>query len=91
MSDVDGGPAFPVMPNPVLDKEGMLIGSDFSMKGMSLRDHFAGLAMQAIISKNKVGLRLQGESVADQKQVSQATAHGAYFYADAMLKERKNE
>lgn len=47
-------------------------------KDMTLRDHFAGLAMQALIQ------RLTGE---DNEIVY--TAEDAYSFADAMLKARE--
>lgn len=69
MSIKDGGPAFPsardMRHNPDFDHEG----------GMSLRDHFAGLAMQAIIHDTQLGF--------------DAICAEAYQYADAMLAARE--
>ena len=74
----DGGPAFPMQGNPEDRYAGYL--------GMSLRDYFAGLALQAIISK------APHESVPTGVDESDlARARGAYDYADAMLKARKGE
>ena len=70
MSINDGGPAYPVTQfnNDAGERE---VGG-----GMSPRDHFAGLAMQAIIS---LGAPLtRGQQACD-----------AYEYADAMLAERE--
>ncbi len=61
----DGGPAFPV------DNE------VYGPEGMSLRDYFAGKAMQALL----VGL--------DEPPANNILAKWAYAYADAMLKERE--
>ena len=69
----DGGSAFPVVGGTKYD-------------GMTLRDWFAGLALQAIISK------APHESVPTGVDESDlARARGAYDYADAMLKVRKGE
>ena len=66
MSARDGGYAYPV---------GALQGS-VAGNGMTLRDHFAGLAMQAVLSdENFIG------------SPEQAATY-AYSVADAMLKER---
>jgi len=65
----DGGPAFP-QPDVISNEH-----KDFHRdQGMSLRDHFAGLAMQALI----------GEISASWDEIASA----AYRYADAMLKAR---
>lgn len=73
MSDTkDGGPAFPV--TELNQSTGFIHAQHF---GMSLRDHFAGLAMQAIQS---AGGRYSLDMVAAD----------AYQIADAMLKERSN-
>jgi len=61
----DGGPAFPI---PGLQ-------ADASFNGMTLRDHFAGLAMQALIAAT--------HATADD------TPTLAYEIADAMLEARK--
>ena len=53
--------------------------------GMTLRDWFAGQALQAIVTKHKPFVS------ADNKvwnKASQRAAAGAYEYADAMLAER---
>lgn len=59
--ETTGGPAFPVA----------------GYQGMTLRDYFAGLAMQSLIQ------HLTGD---DNEIVD--TAEDAYSFADAMLKER---
>jgi hypothetical protein len=66
MSIGDGGPAFPIRdlnehPGPI---------------GMTLRDHFAGLAMQSILISTKIS---------DCRVISK----DAYVMAAAMLEERK--
>lgn len=67
-----GGPAFPRAPFDVNDYCGD--GSP----GMSLRDWFAGMAMQAIRADAAFALRSDPEQVADR----------AYEQADAMIAER---
>ena len=60
-----GGPAFPCHPgieNPIYD-------------GMTLRDYFAGKAMEGLIANNST----------DAQEIAQA----AYIIADAMLERRK--
>ncbi len=66
MSIKDGGPAYPV-PNSA---------NQNGQEGMSLRDHFAGLAMAAIIASSAEG-------------TSDSDAKAAYIYADAMLRARE--
>ena len=73
----DGGPAFPTV---VVHWNGSMIDRG---PGMSLRDYFAGLAMQAIIAKFppqtcNIGL----------DELDLMMARGAYEYSDAMLAER---
>lgn len=61
----DGGPAFPVE-------------NDFNKEykeGMSLRDWFAGMALQTLLSN-------------DDEGTIESTARDAYRYAAAMLEER---
>ena len=71
----DGGAAFP-MPATTLDT---------SQKGMSLRDHFAGLAMQGDIA----GLSINLYQYEDDEMLTKAEA--AYRMADAMLKVRERK
>ena len=71
MSQPDGGPAFPVADT----REG-LINTSF---GMTLRDWFAGMALQGFLSRSDA----IGMSLAD------ALATWAYEQADAMLKARE--
>lgn len=64
---------------------------------MTLRDHFAAQAMQAIISKMPLTSDLEGGPVTSQavlsidefSRVANGIALGAYDYADAMLKARE--
>jgi hypothetical protein len=72
----DGGPAFP-----------RVVTEDWRERqdgGMTLRDYFAGQAMQALITKTPVGSAPPGIT-----NRNKATAVGAYDYADAMLRARK--
>lgn len=72
----DGGPAFPAQPITHLDG-GISITTH---QGMSLRDYFAGLAMQGMLSaedEERGGLCVAGP-----------TARRAYAFADAMLAAR---
>jgi len=64
----DGGPAYPV-PNSA-NRNGQ--------EGMSLRDHFAGLAMQGLLANEDARLRTSTEC-----------ARIAYEHADAALRARE--
>lgn len=80
MSEIkDGGPAFPIVadggPDSGLHPE--------IQYGMSLRDFFAGMAMQGILAANAQ----THEEVTDQN-VDYVVAREAYRSADAMLAER---
>ena len=55
--------------------------------GMTIRDHFAGLAMQGIISKCKY----KKAKVNNGSQRELKIARGAYSYADAMIEARKEQ
>lgn len=72
MSTKDGGPVHPLTDS----VDGKLV----TFKGISLRDHFAGLAMQGIVA---CGKRWPGETTPPE------IAALAYRLADAMLKERE--
>jgi len=78
MSINDGGPAYPVTQwnN---DTESYQI-----MGGMSLRDHFAGLAMQGMYANPGFTL-----SVDPERTVEDQIAYFAYKQADAMLAEKE--
>lgn len=71
----DGGPAFPARK---VDEDGV----ETQAYGMSLRDYFAGQAMQAILS---LGNDYTYET--DMK-VKDIVARDAYHVADAMIKAR---
>jgi hypothetical protein len=76
-----GGPAFPTSSDQFGSTDASIHG------GMTLRDHFAGLAMQAIIAAaltegSKTEYSLNNEMAA-------YVAQDAYHHADAMLKARE--
>lgn len=73
----DGGPAFA---RPYAEAK-LLHGRDqyfFAQDGMSLRDWFAGMALQGMLSNQYVTKKSYEEVVT-----------GSYAYADAMLEERE--
>lgn len=85
----DGGPAFPVagydhqtfQPDNVAESVRL-------MSGMSMRQHYAGLAMQAMVSSisDEEGyLRLRDHALMDSMTVSQWIARDSFKQADAML------
>ena len=72
MTTETGGPAFPCHPgieNPIYD-------------GMTLRDYFAGKAMEGILASNT-------EHEHEDAHIFDAIAEAAYKQADAMLKARQ--
>ncbi len=71
MSKTDGGPAFPYD------------NADEGHAGMSLRDWFAGMAMQGLLSGYELG---KGDQDIDWDKI---IAKEAYKTADAMLKEKE--
>ena len=82
IDSLDGGPAFPIPAVPT--RHG-------SQSGMSLRDYFAGLALQGGLSSTET-LRGAAMSVlrADKKiTLEQMLAVRSYAFADAMLAARK--
>lgn len=71
----DGGPALPSQP-----------GGDPAFSGMSLRDYFAGQAINGAINKLADALLRTGDTDCD---FPGSVAHCAYAIADAMLDARK--
>jgi len=70
----DGGPAFPHTP--------VDVGAEWAIQtGMSLRDWFAGMALQGILS-------YEGQWTESQHRRRDVHVRDAYQYADAMLAER---
>lgn len=78
MSAPNGGFAFP-QDNPIANNLYPGYGTD---RGMTLRDHFAGLAMVALIGK------WNGDRGNYPGSVAAAFSEVAYKQADAMLAER---
>lgn len=75
----DGGPIHPCQP---LNAQGDPMAP--MHPGMSLRDYFAGLAMQALISKFPAE-----ETGGGVNKTDVMTARGAYCLADAMIEVRE--
>ena len=98
----DGGPAFPVdrmtahgiaVHSVGTKDEAAYIGEVAKLShGMTLRDHFAGLAMQAELSSagmdNEAAQALADAAERAGRDVESQIAWNAYAVADAMLKER---
>jgi hypothetical protein len=74
----DGGPAFPIQPFTQPNGE-----FDWGRDGMSLRDWFAGMALQGLLAANPQSSLLTAENV------DRVMAEEAYKSADAMLAARK--
>ena len=73
----DGGPAFPLAEEM---ESGRLVATAY---GISMRDWFAGIALQGYLAKHS--------DVNGRSEYLDNAAHIAYRQADAMLKERENE
>ena len=73
----DGGPAFPT------DSEQQIGPNSYHVVGMSLRQWYAGMALQGILANNNLCVNAQADS------------NQAFLYADAMIaheaKETKKE
>ncbi len=77
----DGGPAFPA---PELGE--MQFGDRTAYSGMSLRDHFAGLALQGMLANPEdFTIESEGDRLADNWA---DFAKCAYEAADAMIRAR---
>ncbi len=92
MSAKDGGPAFPGPFEHMSDvvqfaPDGQLVppGDRVYMTGMSLRDWFAGMAMQGQMSMK--GVHVDGEPLSIPKHAT-LLASTSYAMADAMLAAR---
>lgn len=81
MSKNTGGPAFPVIESERCESV---------CEGMTLRDHFAGLAMQGYIAYMGCGPDRVDQIGADDNEPNKTViARCAYKIADAMLAERE--
>lgn len=81
MSEINtGGPAFPTKKRVLRD--GYAIPDFEPTHGMTLRDYYAGKAMEALIAKSS------GQDSTGGKNGVPLIAKYAYEYADAMLKAR---
>lgn len=80
MSTPDGGPAFPEM---IRSPDGELIGME---SGMTLRDWFAGMALQGDLAGETEHFRTEATNKHTREE---NLAINAYRIADAMLKARE--
>jgi len=78
----DGGPAFPALD--LWDSKAQVVTAPAS-HGMTLRDHFAGLAMQSVLDGSWPDLQLVPQNGLEPIENS---AMFAYQIADAMIKAR---
>lgn len=79
----DGGPAFPISPMGFSSVEAMY-------GGLSIRDHFAGLAMQALIASPRPIDDIHDSISSDNSAMSANNVSAwAYEVADAMIRARK--
>lgn len=88
----DGGAAFPTMP-PVGDTGRAAVGYPYPESGMTLRDHFAGEVVAAMVStiRNDADYNRACEiaEAHGMEKVSDWFAHDSYKQADAMLRVRE--
>ncbi len=84
MKTNDGGPAFPCEYEDVKSPYPRTI----VQTGLSVRDWFAGMALQGMISDTIA--TIGGEPITPENAVELISAR-SYEYADAMLKERNKE
>jgi hypothetical protein len=77
---IDGGPAFPGIETRING----LHEQYRAYYGMTLRDYFAGLAMQGAISNNDLLRRISSD-----EDDGERAARFCYLLADAMLKARE--
>ena len=85
MKQSDGGSAFPTLLTGKyagVGAAGQTFAPDMS-DGMSLRDWFAGMALQGILS------RMKPHDAKDEQSVTGRIANLSYVIADAMLTERE--
>ena len=84
----DGGPAFPIN-SAQLDESGAYT---VLKPGMSLRDWFAGMAMQALLAStghDTQSIALLVTATEQDQAVDETLAGRAYDFADAMLAARE--
>ena len=84
MTRNDGGPAFPATAEVVESATGFLTTRRIADGGMSLRDYFAGKAMQGMFAADTEGWDCQARSYVTR-------AKSCYLMADAMLHARDAE
>lgn len=86
----DGGPAFPseVMQTKIMDGSSHDLRQYWLKGGMSLRDWFAGLAMQAWLTNDQAVVVLR-EKYGDQELLQVAVAAVACEQADALIAQLK--
>jgi hypothetical protein len=90
MTTSDGGPAFPnskgtrqiIASSHESDRALEIVAT-----GLSIRDWFAGYALQGMLASDELCEILDGEQDYDARPI--AAARRAYQYADAMLKARQ--
>ena len=84
----DGGPAFPVPSNVI-----RLEGTTTLLSGMSLRDWFAGMALQGLLANGKPivleGVEIPYNEAAYAIACDMIRERNKYESADAMLEQRK--
>lgn len=83
MSKETGGPAFP---SGMIDPSTPEDAIQSVHEGITLRDNFAGLAMQALIAHEDRAKQIGSHNIGD---FDVRVAVAAHRYADAMLKARK--
>jgi len=73
----DGGPAYPLVYQSIV-KEGGNIDTTYAATGLSVRDHFAAMAMQGFLGTTNAGIPVDADKL----------AIASFAIADAMLRAR---
>ena len=84
MANDNGGPVFPSQETYAPNGNVVQLGYE----GMSLRDHFAGLAMQAFASDPQMAIGIREAAEDAGIEAPEMMARTAYRLADAMIYER---
>lgn len=88
---LDGGPAFPTRRTTMVDDPVVGFNAvEHPVAGMSLRDWFAGMAMQAWLT-NDQAVQMIREGHLKEAPLAQVAAVVAYQQADAMLIARQTQ
>lgn len=88
----DGGPAFPIGQPRFFDGKRGMLQEQSTLYGISIRDYFAGIALQGFLASPVANANGQIKIRVNNETLSLSYESAAYAVADAMLLERnKND